>query len=503
MRQRVPSAALALGAVGTAILLAFTPFTSAVVTLAATALFMGGAGHPLSIPQDTPEYIGAYVAGADTTYVAPSGLCVGGDPGCARVAVYTPEQVKLDTGLWDLTYDESIAVGRANLDACLRGIPCTVTEPPFTTTGPPRSLTDHSLVVYGYSQSATIASIEKSDLIAHPPTGTSVSLVLIGNPNRPNGGIFERFAGAYLPIIGITFNGATQTNSPRPTPLTTVDVASQYDPAADFPINPLNPLADLNVAFGFLYFHPENAYFDPGTPLLQGQYRDTTYYLAPAKTLPMLLPLRQIPIIGPTLAAVLDPPLRVLVETGYDRSINPGQPTPAKYLYAPGPIKTVRDFLTAIPTGWDDGIAQLTGDPTNRPFHTTPQSTYGVGGPPVDTGAVDPYGPPTPAPSVQISAAVASVTTTSVDRRKPAAATDRSRSTNTIAAQPDLNASHNPNDDAPGPEATPAPALHSVAGPDAPKAAHSDPSAESPPEATRNHDATPKDGAEAGEHAAA
>jgi hypothetical protein len=104
------------------------------------------------------------------------------------------------------------------------------------------------------------------------------------------------------------------------------------------------------------------------------------------------MPLAQLPLIGPTLAAALDPPLRVLIEAAYDRTINPGQPTPAKFLYIPNPIKTAIDFIVAIPTGWDDAIAYVTGNPVNRPFHSAPQPTYGVGGPPVYTGAVDPCG---------------------------------------------------------------------------------------------------------------
>ncbi|GAY17121.1 PE-PPE domain-containing protein [Mycobacterium sp. shizuoka-1] len=378
-------------ALGVVLLVVITPITA----LGATALFMGGTGHSLSIPQDTGQYIANYVAAADGTYVAPSGLCTGGNPGCAQVAVYGPEQFPIATGWQAMPFDESVAIGLANLDACLRNAPCTVTAPPFTTTGP-QTLTDTAYVVYGYSQSATIAAKEKYDLIAHPPPGATVSFVLTSNPNRPNGGILERFVGAYLPFLGVSFDGAMTTNSPQPTPLTTVDIAHQYDPVSDFPTNPLNLLADLNVAIGFVYFHPETAYFAVNTVELQGQYQDTTYYLAPARTLPLLIPIEQIPLIGPPIAATLDPPLRVLVEAGYDRTINPGQPTPAKYLYFPDPIKTAINFVVAIPTGWDNGIAVLTGNPANRPFHTTPQGTYGVGGPPVDTGAVDPYGPPTP-----------------------------------------------------------------------------------------------------------
>jgi hypothetical protein len=283
MRHVGRSAAVALAAICAAIVLAFTSTFTSVVTLTATALFMGGTGHPLSVPQDTSAFINSYVNGANSNYVAPSGLC-GGSPGCAPVAVYTPEQFKFDTGFKDMTFDQSVAVGRTNLDNCIRGNPCTVTHPSYTTTGPPEQLTDTSYVAYGYSQSAAVATNEKNYLIAHPPTGKTVSFILTSNPNRPNGGVLERFVGVYIPILGATFNGATPTNSPQPTPLTTVDVARQYDGWADFPTNPLNLLADLNAGLRILYLHPN--YFDVGTPELQGRYQDTTYYLIPTPTLP-------------------------------------------------------------------------------------------------------------------------------------------------------------------------------------------------------------------------
>jgi len=387
--------------------------------LSATALFMGGTGQPLIIPPDTPDFIGAFVNHNYSEYVAPSGLCTGGDPGCTLIAVYTPEQLRPLIG--DLTLDESVAVGRGLLNGCLRGATCTSTASPYEMTGL-TSLTDTAYVVFGQSQSAVISSYVKSDLIAHPPTGTTVSFVLLSNENRPNGGILEKFVGAYIPIFGITFNGATPTNSPEPTPLTTVDIAAQYDGWVDFPTNPLNLLADLNAVLGSIYLHGDVKEYS-GAPQLQGYYQDTTYYLLPDKLLPLVIPLSHIPFIGLPLARALDPPLRVLVETGYDRTINPGQPTPAKYLYFPNPIKTLVDFVAAIPTGWDDAIVSITGNPADRPFHTAPQPVYGVGGPPVYAGAVDPYGPVDPA-AAAAAAAKSPVTqsATRVPRRRVAAA---------------------------------------------------------------------------------
>lgn len=362
------------------------------VSLAATALIMGGTFDELSIPQDTPEFIGSYVGDVSRVYVDPTGMCSGGEPACTPLALYTPEQFRLLTGFNDLTFDDSVAAGVANLDACLRGSPCVTTAPPYTVTRT-AALTDSVYTVVGYSQSATVATEAKRALIAEPPS-VSASFVLIANPNRPNGGILERFAGAYIPLAGVSFNGATPTDSPAGAPLTTVDVVRQYDLMADFPTNPLNLIADLNAVLGYYVVHLQP--FDFSTAELQGQYQDSTYYLVPTTTLPLLAPIAQIPWVGPLVSALLDPPLRVLVESAYHRAVNPGTPTPAQWLYVGDPLATALHFAQAIPTGWDNAIAYVTGDPGNRPFGTTPQAAYGVGGPPVNAGAIDPYGPPTP-----------------------------------------------------------------------------------------------------------
>ena len=398
--------------------------------LSATALVMAGTGLVLSIPPNTSAFLNEYAEHTYRDFIAPSGLCTGGSLGCTSAAVYTPEQLRPFTGFGDMTLDESVSVGRANLDNCIRGVACTVTLPPYTSTGA-TALTDTSYVVFGESQSANIATYEKAYLIAHPPTGRSVSFDLVSNPNRPNGGLLERFVGAYIPFVGITFNGATQTNSPEPTPLTTVDVSRQYDGWVDFPNNPLNVLADLNALMGALFYHADYRLID-APPQLQGYYQDTTYYLETTPLLPLVVPLAQIPVIGRPIAIALDAPLRVLVEPGYDRTINPGQPTPANYLYFPNPIKTLINLAIAIPTGWDDAIADVTGNPANRPFRTAPQPVYGVGGPPVYAGAVDPYGPiaPMSAATVGESNRVATESTTDPNPRLSAARPTAAKSSN-------------------------------------------------------------------------
>ena len=387
---------------------------NAAYRLSATALFMGGTNQPVTVPLATPDFARAFVNDRYTKYVGPTGLCTGGDPGCTLIAVYTPERL--------FGFDASVAEGRVLLDSCIRGAACTATSAPYETTGS-TPLTDTTYVVYGVSQSAMIEGEEKSHLIANPVAGTIVSFVLLSNPERPNGGLWPRFVRGGIPFLGISFDGATATNSSKSNPLTTVDITAQYDGFTDFPLNPLNLIADLNGLLGIALAHGDIKPFTEA-PQLQGYYQDTTYYLQPASLVPLVMPLALIPVIGMPLARALDAPLRVIIEAGYDRTINPGQPTPAKYSYFPNPVKTLVDFAVAIPTGWDDAITSITGNPANRPFHTAPQPVYGVGGPPVYAGAVDPYGPVDP--SVATAAAVVKPLVTGsaarVPRRRVAAA---------------------------------------------------------------------------------
>ena len=348
--------------------------TSIIALVASTALIMGGTQHPLSNPPDSNQFISDYIAGANNNYIAPSGLCPGT---CTLVAVVTPEQFCPQYGT--MTYNQSVAQGVKNLDTAIGTTPHT----PGTDT----------IVVYGYSQSAVIASIEKTNLANNPTTANlPVSFILIANPNRPNGGVLERFNGAYIPILDVSFNGATPTN----TNFTTVDVARQYDGWADFPTNPLNVLADANAIAGIYYLHGN--YYGVGTPVLQDKYGDTTYYLIPTKTLPLLMPVAQVPLVGPIVADTLDPALRVLVEAGYNRTVSPGAPTTANFLYFPNPVALGVNLVVAIPTGVDNGLADVG---VGRALGTAVPGPYGVGGPPVTLPQQTTPGPPTPYAPVQ------------------------------------------------------------------------------------------------------
>ena len=342
---------------------------TALVALTATALIMGGTGHPLSTPQDTPEFINSYTTDANNDYIVLTGFC--GTSACTPTAVSTPEQFMPVAGV--MPFDQSVGQGVVNLNQAMNAQPV-----------------GESMVVFGYSQSARIASIQKGNLAAAGST-LPVSFVLIGNPNRPNGGILQRFEGLTVPFAGITFDGATPTN----TDFKTVDVTRQYDGWSDFPNNPLNPFATANAVAGIHYLHGDYQSVGLGDGLYQGAYGDTDYYMIPSQRLPLLMPLTEAGVPSP-IVTILDAPARVLVEAGYDRTVSPGAPTKASIMYFPDPMKTGTNFIIAIPTGLDDGAQEAA---NIRPFGTPPidqRSPYGVGGPPVNAGSFDTNGNPLP-----------------------------------------------------------------------------------------------------------
>jgi hypothetical protein len=373
-------ACLGILAIVAVVLLALTSTTTAIFALTATtALIMGGSDDPLTTSQDGIPFIQNYMQHAVDGYIAPS---LGGTPGSYNtVAVITPEQFAQSSNSTDLTFDKSVAEGVTDLDTCIK----TPVHCGYNTdiTGSTAPAAGDSFVVFGYSQSATIGTIEKENLAKEYATGEgpAVSFVFIGNGNRPNGGFLARGPeGVTIPFPfmfgGTTFSGPTPTDTQYPT----VDIAEQYDVWADVPLNPLNLIAMANWYSSYVHYNYQSDSLTDSDVIDQGTYGDTTYYMIPTPILPLLTPVEDLPVIGSALADTLDAPLRVLVEAGYDRTASPGQPMEWNPLYFPNPIKLAVDFAIAIPTGWDNGLQDIFG---TRPFGTTRPGPYGVGGPAV------------------------------------------------------------------------------------------------------------------------
>ncbi|MGE5697993.1 MAG: PE-PPE domain-containing protein [Candidatus Sericytochromatia bacterium] len=251
------------------------------------------------------------------------------------------------SGLFDLTWDQSVQAGLADLETAMAA-----------------HGNDH-LVIYGYSQSAVIANLEKRKLAEQYPAGTTapdIDFVLSGDGNLPNGGFLARFPGLYIPILDASFNGPEPTD----TQFDTVVITRQYDWFADFPLYPINLVADLNALLGFIYVHlyPSDVSLapDPSTSLaFQGTHGDTSYYFFETQDLPLFGPLRTLGV-PESLIDVVEPFFRVIVELGYDRSIPPWEPTPARLIPTLDPGKVTADLVNAIGEGINNALA-LVGSP--------------------------------------------------------------------------------------------------------------------------------------------
>ena len=247
------------------------------------------------------------------------------------------------SGLFDRTFDGSVRGGVTNLEDAIAAHP------------------NEALVIYGYSQGAVIANIEKQKLAEQYPEGTEapdIDFVLSGDLNLPNGGLSARFPGLYVPILDVTFNGPERTD----TQFGTVSINRQYDGFADFPLYPLNLVATANALLGALYLHPydlEPSLADPGTPPpIHTKTGDTDYYFFETEDLPLFAPLRMIGVPEP-LIDVVEPVVKVVVELGYDRSIPPGEPTPARLIPPLNPATVAGDLVDAVGEGITNAAALI------------------------------------------------------------------------------------------------------------------------------------------------
>ena len=188
--------------------------------------------------------------------------------------------------------------------------------------------------------------------------------MLGGDPNLPNGGFAGRFPGLYIPILDLSFNGPAPTD----TQFDTVVINRQYDGFADFPLYPLNVISLLNAVLGFFYVHmyafDVSLAPDPTTsPPYQSKNGDTDYYFFETEDLPLFGPLRTLGVPEP-LIDVVEPFFRVLVELGYDRSIAPGEPTPARLIPPLNPVTVAADLVNAIGEGINNAAALIGSPPS-------------------------------------------------------------------------------------------------------------------------------------------
>ncbi|ORW29988.1 hypothetical protein AWB91_21605 [Mycobacterium paraense] len=277
------------------------------------------------------------------------------------IPVTTAEGLYPYTGVKDLTLDISLARGVTALDNAVN-----LQITPFLHGG------SGSVSILGYSQSSIIASLEMPKLLAEGFTnGTGGNPIqayftLLGDPANPNGGLLARFPGLSLPSLGITFGTSTPSND-FPTTIWSLE----YDGFADFPRYPIDIFSDLNALAGIVFIHgtyPHLTATQLASAITLGQSGDpsmTTYNMIPTENLPLLTPLRLLPVIGNPLADLIQPDLKLLVNWGYGDpnfgwSTSPADiQTPFGFL---PPLSATTELVSLFPGATAQGVNAFTHD---------------------------------------------------------------------------------------------------------------------------------------------
>ncbi|OMC41405.1 hypothetical protein A5740_23360 [Mycobacterium sp. GA-1841] len=285
--------------------------------LAKTVLAMGGNGNGTGLLMENE--LDGYIRPGDPNY----GLCATGAD-CAD------DQFQIAT--WKATawtptsdFDRQQADGVDSLDSQLRQA---LAAEKAKEAGPDAD-GEARVVVVGYSSSADVVLKELQALQAQRDAGApdaldpdEVSFLVMGNPNRPNGGILARFPAFTLPVAGVTFGGSSPDSDYQIT-----DISWEYDLASDAPAY-LNPLSFANGVLGFFYQHSFYYGLDPNTTdtdsVVFDGYDDNgnRYLTISARHLALLQPFYDIGVPIRVLDAI-EPTLKVLIDLGYDRDTKP------------------------------------------------------------------------------------------------------------------------------------------------------------------------------------
>ena len=122
---------------------------------------------------------------------------------------------------------------------------------------------------------------------------------------------------------------------------------------------PLNVISLLNAVLGIAYVHThlfDNSLAPDASTPIKTEHGDTTYYFFPSEDLPLFAPLRALGV-PERVIDVVEPFFREVVELGYDRSIEPWKPTPARLIPNVDPAKVAGDLVDAIGEGIDNARA--------------------------------------------------------------------------------------------------------------------------------------------------
>jgi hypothetical protein len=229
-------------------------------------------------------------------------------PGFTKTTVIYPRSFGVLTGLSDPGYDDSVTIAQQgvveDIKAAQNGDP---TVP---------------VIVVGYSQGADAASRANDELQKAGYSQSNVTYLLVGSPDNADGGILTRIpnfgSGVTVPLLGITLGNSTATSSHE---AHIVQLTREYDGVGDAPVYVLNVLADANAVAGFVVLHGT---YDTADPYSTTNIVTTT---PDGKITNIEIPTSEVPLLTLAVEAglpqpvadVLNPTLKAVIDTGYNR----------------------------------------------------------------------------------------------------------------------------------------------------------------------------------------
>jgi hypothetical protein len=188
-----------------------------------------------------------------------------------RISVEWPAEARPYTGSGDLTLGESIAIGKQNLATALQSA----------------LASGEHVIVVGLSAGSLVVDEVLRDLVgtAEDPTAEQMSIVIVADSTRQK-------------VISEASYNSRHNFTYQPPPETrhnTITVTGEYDGMADFPDRWWNLLAVANAFAGSIVVHVpvmfENLDLVPAkniTTTVNSVGGETTHYLVPTKTLPLV-----------------------------------------------------------------------------------------------------------------------------------------------------------------------------------------------------------------------
>ena len=303
------------------------PVASAEAVAQSTGLIFGASGVPIPSEQFTQNAFEKYVLPHSPAGTVPE-------------RVFSPEGLYPITGVKSLPLNISVEQGNTIMKDVIEQ----------------QAALGNTTTVFGYSQSSIMSSLVMPDLTVDP---ASLQFVLVGNEMNPNGGLLSRFPGLNLPSLGIPFYGAT----PEDPDYELHNYTLEYDGFADFPQYPIHLLSVINAGLGIVFVHTQ--YLEQTQEAIDSAIElpssspNAHYYIIPTENLPLLEPIRLIPLIGDPIADFLEPILRPIVNLGYgDPNYGWSNVGDANVLQPFGflPNIDVPDFLGLLADGFNQGI---------------------------------------------------------------------------------------------------------------------------------------------------